>query len=171
MKIPFLNFEPMHNSIRSEIMQSFLDVYDANWFVMGKKLESFEKEYAAFNNTKYSIGVSNGLDALHLSLKSLNVTKDDEVIVPSNTYIATALAVSYVGATPVLVEPDANTLTASLASEILSFSSPAAIDNLAISAGSVALAISPFKSLSSALMAPRPDTFMGISTSFIIRSI
>ena len=65
------------------------------------------------------------------------------------------------------LEPDAKTLTASLASEILSFSSPAAIDNLAISAGSVALAISPFKSLSSALMAPRPDTFMGISTSFI----
>ena len=69
------------------------------------------------------------------------------------------------------LEPDAKTLTASLASFILSFSSPAAIDNLAISAGSVALAISPFKSLSSALMAPRPETFIGISTSFIIRSI
>jgi dTDP-4-amino-4,6-dideoxygalactose transaminase len=107
--IPFLNFEPMHKLIRSEIMQSFQEVYDANWFVMGKKLESFEKEYAAFNNIKYSIGVSNGLDALHLSLKSLNVTKGDEVIVPSNTYIATALAVSYVGATPVFVEPDVNT--------------------------------------------------------------
>jgi dTDP-4-amino-4,6-dideoxygalactose transaminase len=107
--IPFLNFEPMHKLIRSEIMQSFQDVYDANWFVMGKKLEAFEKEYAAFNDTKYSIGVSNGLDALHLSLKALNVTKGDEVIVPSNTYIATALAASYVGATPVFVEPDVNT--------------------------------------------------------------
>jgi dTDP-4-amino-4,6-dideoxygalactose transaminase len=107
--IPFLNFEPMHKLIRPEIMQSFQDVYDDNWFVMGKKLEAFEKEYAVFNNTKYSIGVSNGLDALHLALKSLNVTKGDEVIVPSNTYIATPLAVSYVGATPVFVEPDANT--------------------------------------------------------------
>ena len=107
--IPFLNFEPMHKLIRSEIMQSFQDVYDANWFVMGKKLEAFEKEYAAFNNTNYSIGVSNGLDALHLALKALNITKGDEVIVPSNTYIATALAVSYVGATPIFVEPDANT--------------------------------------------------------------
>jgi dTDP-4-amino-4,6-dideoxygalactose transaminase len=107
--IPFLNFEPMHKLIRSEILKSFQDVYDSNWFVMGKKLELFEKEYADFNNTKYAIGVSNGLDALHLALKSLNVTKGDEVIVPSNTYIATALAVSYVGATPIFVEPDANT--------------------------------------------------------------
>jgi dTDP-4-amino-4,6-dideoxygalactose transaminase len=99
----------MHKLIRSETMQSFQDVYDANWFVMGKKLEAFEKEYAAFNDTKFSIGVSNGLDALHLALKALNVTKGDEVIVPSNTYIATALAASYVGATPVFVEPDQNT--------------------------------------------------------------
>ena len=107
--IPFLNFEPMHQFIRSEMIQSFQEVYDSNWFVMGKKLEIFEKEYATFNQTKYSIGVSNGLDALHLALKALNVTKGDEVIVPSNTYIATALATSYVGATPVFVEPDAQT--------------------------------------------------------------
>ncbi len=107
--IPFLNFEPMHKLIRSEIMQSFQDVYDSNWFVMGKKLELFEKEYADFNNTKYAIGVSNGLDALHLALKALKIGKGDEVILPSNTYIATALAVSYIGATPVFVEPDTNT--------------------------------------------------------------
>jgi dTDP-4-amino-4,6-dideoxygalactose transaminase len=109
MVVNFLNFEPMHKLIRSEIMKTFQDVYDANWFVMGKKLEAFEKEFAAFNDTNYSIGVSNGLDALHLALKALNVTKGDEVIVPSNTYIATALAASYVGATPVFVEPDAYT--------------------------------------------------------------
>lgn len=107
--IPFLNFDPMHKMIRDEIMRSFADVYDANWFIMGKKLEAFEKEYAAFNDTKFAIGVSNGLDALHLALKALNVTKGDEVIVPSNTYIATALAASYVGATPVFVEPNART--------------------------------------------------------------
>ncbi len=107
--IPFLNFDPMHKLIRSEIMQAFADVYDANWFIMGKRLEAFEKEYASFNHTKYAIGVSNGLDALHLALKALNITKSDEIIVPSNTYIATALATSYVGATPVFVEPDAKT--------------------------------------------------------------
>jgi dTDP-4-amino-4,6-dideoxygalactose transaminase len=104
--IPFLNLEPMHKTIRAEIFQEFQDVYSASWFVMGKKIELFEKEYATFNNTKFSIGVSNGLDALHLSLKALNVTKGDEVIVPSNTYIATVLAVSYLEAKPVFVEPD-----------------------------------------------------------------
>ena len=107
--IPFLNFEPMHSAVRSEIFQSFQDVYNSNWFVNGKKLEQFEKEYASFSGTKYALGVSNGLDALHLALRALNVTKDDEVIVPSNTYIATALAVSFAGATPVFVEPDFNT--------------------------------------------------------------
>lgn len=107
--IPFLNFEPMHQLIRSEIMQSFQEIYDSNWFVMGGKLETFEKEYATFNTTKYSVGVSNGLDALHLALKALNITKGDEVVVPSNTYIATVLATSFVGATPVFVEPDVST--------------------------------------------------------------
>ncbi len=107
--IPFLNFEPMHKLVRSEIIQSFQDIYDENWFVLGKKLEKFEKEYAAFSNTNYSVGVSNGLDALHLSLKALGITNGDEVIIPSNTYIATALAASYVGARPVFVEPDINT--------------------------------------------------------------
>jgi dTDP-4-amino-4,6-dideoxygalactose transaminase len=107
--IPFLNFEPMHKLIKSEIMQSFQEVYDSNWFVLGKRLQSFEKDYATFNNTKYSIGVSNGLDALHLALRALNVSKGHEVIIPSNTYIATALAASYVGATPVFVEPNENT--------------------------------------------------------------
>jgi len=107
--LPFLNFEPMHKMIRTEMLQSFQDTYDGNWFVMGKRLEAFEKEYAAFSGTKHAIGVSNGLDALHLALKALDVAKGDEVIVPSNTYIATALAASYVGATPIFAEPDAKT--------------------------------------------------------------
>jgi dTDP-4-amino-4,6-dideoxygalactose transaminase len=99
----------MHKLIRSEILQTFQEVFDANWFVLGKRLEQFEKEYAVFNDTNYAIGVSNGLDALHLALMALNVTKGDEVIVHSNTYIASVLAISYVGATPVFVEPCANT--------------------------------------------------------------
>jgi len=107
--IPFLNFDPMHRDVREEIIQSFQEVYDSNWFVMGKKLEAFEKEYANFSQTKYAVGVSNGLDALHLALKALNISTGDEIIVPSNTYIATALAASYVGAIPIFVEPDAKT--------------------------------------------------------------
>ncbi len=107
--IPFLNFSPMHSAIRAEMQEAFQSVYESNWFIMGKKLEAFEKEYAAFNQVSYAIGVSNGLDALHLALKALGIGAGDEVLVPSNTYIATLLAVSYVGATPVLVEPDSAT--------------------------------------------------------------
>jgi dTDP-4-amino-4,6-dideoxygalactose transaminase len=108
-KIPFLNFEPMHSGIRSEMQNAFQHVYDSNWFVMGKAVDHFEKEYAIFNHVEHCISVSNGLDALHMALKALDIGTGDEVIVPSNTYIATLLAVSYVGATPVLVEPDINT--------------------------------------------------------------
>lgn len=76
---------------------------------MGENVKEFEKQYASFNKVNYCVGVSNGLDALHLSLKTLEIGEGDEVIVPSNTYIASLLAVSYVGATPVLVEPDKQT--------------------------------------------------------------
>jgi dTDP-4-amino-4,6-dideoxygalactose transaminase len=108
-KIPFLNFESMHSVIREEMKLAFEQVYDSYWYVMGKSLIEFESAYAAFSNTKHCIGVSNGLDALHLSLKACAIGPGDEVILPSNTYIATALAVSYVGATPVFVEPKIGT--------------------------------------------------------------
>lgn len=109
IKIPFMNFEPVHHSIRDEINIAFQEVYESNWFVQGKKLEIFEKEYASYNQTNFAIGVSNGLDALHLSLKAINVGQGDEVILPANTFIATVLAVSYVGATPIFVDPDLQT--------------------------------------------------------------
>jgi dTDP-4-amino-4,6-dideoxygalactose transaminase len=95
----------MHSQIRKEMQQAFQRVYDSYWYIQGKELELFEKEYAQLSQTNYSIGVSNGLDALVLSLRALGIGKGDEVIVPSNTYIATALAVSHVGATPIFVEP------------------------------------------------------------------
>ncbi len=104
--IPFLNFNPMHQEVGQEMLHAFQDVYKDNWFITGKKLEKFEQEYAQFNHTKFAVGISNGLDALHLALKSLGLSQGDEVIVPSNTFIATALAASYVGATPIFVEPD-----------------------------------------------------------------
>lgn len=109
MKIPFLSFESSNQQIKSEILSSFEHFFDSAWYILGDQIKQFEQEYAAFNQVKHCIGVSNGLDALHLALKALDIGKGDEVIVPSNTYIATALAVSYVGATPVFVEPDINT--------------------------------------------------------------
>jgi dTDP-4-amino-4,6-dideoxygalactose transaminase len=108
-KIPFLNFQPMHEQIRSEMHQAFSDVYDSYWYIMGEKLQTFEASYAKYNQTKYCVGVSNGLDALILALQALNIGKGDEVIVPSNTYIASVIAITTVGATPVFVEPRMDT--------------------------------------------------------------
>jgi dTDP-4-amino-4,6-dideoxygalactose transaminase len=109
MKIPFLNFFPMHSQIKTLMVDAFEKVYDSNWYILGKEVEKFENLYASYNETKHCVGLSSGLDALHLSLKALNIKEGDEVIVPSNTYIASALAVSYVGATPVFVEPRIDT--------------------------------------------------------------
>jgi dTDP-4-amino-4,6-dideoxygalactose transaminase len=106
MQIPFLSFEAVNKKIKAEILKSFEDFFDSNWYVLGERVAKFEKEYATFNQTNYAVGLSNGLDALHIALKTLEIGKGDEVIVPSNTYIATALAVSYVGAKPVFVEPN-----------------------------------------------------------------
>lgn len=99
----------MHSAIKAEMQEAFNRVYDSNWFVLGKEVEQFENAYAAFNQVKHTVGLSNGLDALNLALKACGVGVGDEVIVPSNTYIATVLAVSYVGATPVFVEPNKET--------------------------------------------------------------
>ena len=109
MKIPFLSFEPTNQLIRKEIQEAFATFFDNAWYVLGKEVVSFEEAYARYTNVAHCVGVSNGLDALHIALKTLNIGSGDEVIVPSNTYIATALAVSYVGATPILVEPDIKT--------------------------------------------------------------
>lgn len=111
MAIPFLNFAPTHHQLKAEILKAVEDVFDSNWFILGKKLDEFESSYAKFNTVRYCAGVSNGLDALHIALKSLEVGKSDEVIVPSNTFIATVLAVSYVGAKPVFVEPEKDSYT------------------------------------------------------------
>jgi dTDP-4-amino-4,6-dideoxygalactose transaminase len=109
MKIPFLHFPSTHLPIKKEMMDAFEAVYDSNWFVLGKQVNAFEEAYAQYNQVNHCVGVSNGLDALHLALKALEIGIGDEVIVPSNTFIATVLAVSYVGATPVFVEPDGKT--------------------------------------------------------------
>ncbi|PHN01502.1 DegT/DnrJ/EryC1/StrS family aminotransferase [Flavilitoribacter nigricans] len=109
MSVPFLNLEPMHSAIKEEIFQAFESVYNNNWFILGEKLSLFESEYSEFSGTRYSVGVSNGLDALILSLKALGIGEGDEVIVPSNTFFASALAISHSGAKPIFVEPSIDT--------------------------------------------------------------
>jgi dTDP-4-amino-4,6-dideoxygalactose transaminase len=105
MNIPFLSFNDINKSIKEDLKNEFDRFIDDGWYVLGNKLKTFESEFASYSGTAFCSGVGNGLDALIIALKALGVGPCDEVIVPSNTYIATWLAVSYVGATPVPVEP------------------------------------------------------------------
>ena len=109
MKIPFVSFIPLEKELDQDLRGAFERVYKRSWYIEGEEDEAFEKAFADYCGVKYAIGVGNGLDALMLSLKALGIGEGDEVIVPSNTYIATALAVTYVGAKPVFVEPDIRT--------------------------------------------------------------
>ena len=109
MKVPFVSFIPMERELNEELRGAFDRVFKRSWYIEGAEDEAFEKAFAEFCGTKYCVGVGNGLDALMLALKALDIGAGDEVIVPSNTYIATALAVTYVGAKPVFVEPDIRT--------------------------------------------------------------
>lgn len=107
--IPFVSFEAMHKEVEKELKEKFAEVLEKNWFIQGEECEKFEEEYADYCGAKYCVGCGNGLDALFLVLKAYGIGTGDEVIVPSNTYIATALAVSYTGAIPVFVEPKPDT--------------------------------------------------------------
>lgn len=108
--INFLNLKSSYLEVKQEIDEALVRVANSGWYIGGPEVESFEAEWAEFCGTKYTIGVANGLDALHLALRAMGVKHGDEVIVPSNTYIATWLAVSQCGATPVPVEPNQETL-------------------------------------------------------------
>jgi dTDP-4-amino-4,6-dideoxygalactose transaminase len=105
MKIPFLDIAKLHEEIREPLESSFRRVLDSGWFIMGPELEAFESEFATYSNVKHCVGVGNGLEAIHLLLRAYGIVPGDEVIVPSNTFIATWLAVTECGATPVPVEP------------------------------------------------------------------
>lgn len=109
MRVPFVSFLPMEKELDKDLRDAFERVYSRSWYIAGVEDEAFEKAFAEYCHTDYCVGVGNGLDALMLALKALSIGEGDEVIVPSNTYIATALAVTYVGATPVFVEPDIRT--------------------------------------------------------------
>lgn len=106
MKIPFLDLRANYIELQDEIDAAIKRVLESGWYILGEEVDAFEREYAAYCEAKYCVGVANGLDALHLALLALDVGPGDEVIVPSNTYIATWLAVSQCGATPVPVEPN-----------------------------------------------------------------
>lgn len=105
-KITYLNLGRIHDEIRTELDASYAHVMDNEWFIQGEECKRFEEEFAAYCGAKACVGVGNGLEALLLILKAYGIGAGDEVIVPANTFIATALAVSYAGATPVFVEPD-----------------------------------------------------------------
>lgn len=107
--VPFLDFAAIHAELRPELDAAYGRVVDSNHLILGAEVEQFEREFAAYCEAEHAIGVGNGLDALFLTLKAMDIGPGDEVIVPSNTYIATWLAVSYAGATPVPVEPDSAT--------------------------------------------------------------
>ncbi len=109
MNVPFVSFRPLEKELKNELTAAFDRVFANSWYIEGTEDAAFERNFAKFCHVNHCIGTGNGLDALMLALKALDIGKGDEVIVPSNTFIATALAVTYTGATPVFVEPDIRT--------------------------------------------------------------
>jgi dTDP-3-amino-3,4,6-trideoxy-alpha-D-glucose transaminase len=109
MAIPFLDLKPIYREIQAELDAAYREVMESGWYILGAQVAAFEQEYAAYSGAAHCVGVGNGLEALEMCLYAFDIGAGDEVIVPSNTYIATWLASSAVGATPVPVEPDPRT--------------------------------------------------------------
>lgn len=107
--IPFVSFKPLEQRLNQELHEAFERVLSNSWYIDGTEGKQFEEEFAAFCGVDYCIGCGNGLDALFLILKAYGIGEGDEVIVPSNTFIATVLAVSRTGAKPIFIEPDIET--------------------------------------------------------------
>jgi dTDP-4-amino-4,6-dideoxygalactose transaminase len=109
MQVPFINFKRLNDKYLSSFQEVLKQMQKDAWYILGSNVENFENQYAKFSNVKHCVGVANGLDALILSLKVLGIKKNDEIIVPSNTYIATWLAITHLGAVIVPVEPKEST--------------------------------------------------------------
>lgn len=107
--INFLNLHKINERFRNEIDERIKQVLDSGWYILGEQVRVFEKNFANFCGVKHCIGCANGLDALNLIIKAYGFSTGDEIIVPANTYIASILAISQNGCTPVLVEPDIDT--------------------------------------------------------------
>lgn len=108
-KIEYENLAKLNASFFDEFQNEFNDVLTSGWYILGNKVREFENSFASYTSTKYSIGVANGLDALILAIRSLDIPPGSEILVPSNTYIATILSIVHNGCKPVLVEPDIET--------------------------------------------------------------
>lgn len=109
MNIPYLDLGRIHGPIREELDRIYKEVMDRQWFIHGSYCAQFEQEFARYCGGRNCIGVGNGLDAIRLILQGMDIGAGDEVIVPANTFIATVLAITYVGATPVFVDADEHT--------------------------------------------------------------
>ena len=109
MRVPFVSFRPLERELDGALREAFERVYERSWYIGGEEDRAFEEAFAAWCGVPWCVGAGNGLDALMLSLKALGVGPGDEIIVPANTYIASALAVTYTGARPVLAEPRVDT--------------------------------------------------------------
>jgi dTDP-4-amino-4,6-dideoxygalactose transaminase len=109
MKVPFLDLAASYRELQTDVESAVLQSLRSGWYIGGEDVAGFEADFAAYTHTDHCVGVANGLEALHLALRAMGVGPGDEVIVPSNTFIATWLAVSECGAVPVPVEPDAQT--------------------------------------------------------------
>jgi dTDP-4-amino-4,6-dideoxygalactose transaminase len=107
--IPFLDLKAINLAYADELQAAFARVLHSGWYILGKEVTAFEAACSAHTGVQHTVGVANGLDAIFLILKALDIGPGDEVIVPSNTYIATWLAASHCGAIPVPVEPDERT--------------------------------------------------------------
>ena len=103
--VPFVSFRPMERELDADLRGAFARVLDNSWYIGGREDAAFEKAFADYCGVRHCVGCGNGLDALVLILKAMGIGPGDEVIAPSNTFIATVLAISYAGAAPVLVEP------------------------------------------------------------------
>lgn len=108
-QVAFLDLKATYEELKDSLSDAYHKVMSSGWYILGEELEAFEKEFAHYCGASHCIGVGNGLEALLLILKGYGIGQGDEVIVPSNTYVATWLAVSHTGATPVPVEPDITT--------------------------------------------------------------
>src|SRR6266850_8432495 len=109
MNVPFLDLRAQYRELQEQLDAAYRRVAESGRFILGPEVEQFESEFAAYCGAKHCVGVANGLDALHLILRAAGIGSGDEVIVPSNTYIATWLAATHAGARPVPVEPDPRT--------------------------------------------------------------
>ena len=109
IQVPFVSFRPMERELDSGLRAAFARVLQNSWYIEGREDEAFEQAFARYCGVSCCVGCGNGLDSLVLILKAFGIGPGDEVIVPSNTFIATVLAVSYAGAVPVLVEPRLDT--------------------------------------------------------------